>query len=138
MADGAAIQMMKALSGDISTSFPDLPLNPSVQINRNEMERIVRSLSETYGKADDKIYKAKKTLDSTANVMRNNIGSMLHNSNKLDDIENASTNLRSAAAMFSDKGRLLEQKLKRRNRMLMLAIGAIMLFFIIIVVMYLT
>ena len=136
MADGTASQMLKTLDTDLSNSFPELPSNPNFQINRTEMENVVRNLCETYGRADDKIYKAKQTLTSTTNVMRNNIGSMIHNSNKLEDIENASSSMRSAAHLFSTKGKLLEEKMKRRNRMLMLAIGAIVLFLIIIVIFY--
>ena len=138
MGDGPSQQMMKNLLGEISSTYPDLPTNPSAPINRSQMETMVRSLSETYGKPDDKIYNAKRNLNSTASVMKNNIGSMLQNSDKLGDIEIASNDMRTAAQLFSDKGRRLEEKIKRRNRMLTMAIGAIMLFFIIILVMYFT
>ena len=137
MADGSAMQLMKSLCGEISTSFPDLSLNPNSSISRSEMEKIVRSLSETYGKADDKIYRAKQTLSNTTNVMRDNIGNIIQNSNRLEDIEATSGNMRSAAQLFSQKGRLLEEKMKRRNRLLMLVVGGIVLFFIILLIMYL-
>mmetsp|Transcript_24383 Transcript_24383/g.27039 ORF Transcript_24383/g.27039 Transcript_24383/m.27039 type:complete len:180 (+) Transcript_24383:158-697(+) len=138
MNDNSALQMMKSLGGEISTSFPELPFNPNFTIDRTEMERIVKSLSETYGNSNAKIYQAKQSLTGATDVMRNNIGSMIHNSNRLDDIEDTSNNMRSAAHMFSSKGRLLEEKLRRRNRLLMLIIGGIALFFIVIIVMYLS
>ncbi|CAI2381070.1 unnamed protein product [Moneuplotes crassus] len=136
MADENAMQMMKSMSGKIFSTFPDLPLNPSTQINRSEMENIVRSLSQTYGKTDDKIYRAKQTISTTTNVMRNNIGSMMENSSKLEDMESQSSDMRNAAHMFSKSGRLLEEKMKRRNRLLMLAVGVIALFFIILLIFY--
>ena len=136
MADASALQMLKSLAEEVSTSFPDLPINPNSKINRSEMENIVRALSETYGKAEGKILQAKQKLAETTSVMRNNIGNMMENSNKLEDIESSSNNMRSAAQMFSTKGRLLEEKMKRRNRMLMLALGAIALFFIVLIIMY--
>eukprot|EP00344_Euplotes_crassus_P004484 CAMPEP_0197005888 /NCGR_PEP_ID=MMETSP1380-20130617/31856_1 /TAXON_ID=5936 /ORGANISM="Euplotes crassus, Strain CT5" /LENGTH=130 /DNA_ID=CAMNT_0042425211 /DNA_START=202 /DNA_END=591 /DNA_ORIENTATION=- len=130
MADENAMQMMRSLGGNISSTFPDLPLNPSAQISRSEMENIVRSLSETFGKVNDKLYKAKQSFNATTTVMRNNIGSMMENSHKLDDMEVQSSDMRNAAHMFSQKGKLLEEKLKRRNRMLMIAVAAIGLFFV--------
>ena len=125
MSDKAASQMMNDLISEISSTFPTLSTNPSCEIERQRMERIIRNLCETYGSSDDKIYKAKQSIHDTTNVMRGNINSMLQNSNKLDDIEGAATDLRSAAHMFSDRGRLLELKMKRRNRMLMIALAAI-------------
>lgn len=116
---------MKNLTGDISSCFPDLSRTPSSDINRHDMEIMIQSLCETYGKADDKIFRAKQSISDTTNVMRGNINTMLQNTNKLDDIEGAAVSMRSAASMFADKGRLLEQKMKRRNRMLMIAIAAI-------------
>mmetsp|Transcript_5087 Transcript_5087/g.6016 ORF Transcript_5087/g.6016 Transcript_5087/m.6016 type:complete len:167 (-) Transcript_5087:37-537(-) len=136
MSDASAQYMVRSLVSDVSNAFPELPLNPSSPVNRNEMEKIVKSLCASFGKTDDKIYQAKRTVDTTKNVMKGNIGSLLQNHNHLHDIENASSSMRSAAQMFSDKGRLLEQKLKRRNRMMMLAAGGITLFFVVVLFMY--
>ena len=136
LSDGSASHMLRSLHSDLSNSAPELLNNPSSTVNRADMERMIRSLCETYGTPDDKIYQAKKTIDNTANVMRNNIGSMLQNQNKLGDIESASNSMRSAAQMFSSKGRLLEQKIKRRNRIMMLAAGSITLFFVVVLIVY--
>ena len=95
--------MLRSLNADVSNSFPELLTNPSSSVSRVEMERIVRSLWETYGAPDDKIYQAKKTIDNTANIMRNNIGSMLQNQNKLGDIESASNTNKISKIHFGDE-----------------------------------
>jgi t-SNARE complex subunit (syntaxin) len=68
--------------------------------------------------------------------MRANIGNMLDNHNRLNDIEGGSQNLRSAAQLFTDKGKALKQKIKRRNRIMMIVVGVIIFFFILILIIY--
>jgi hypothetical protein len=59
LADSTVMQMLRQLGSDIDKRFEGLGNNPETEYNRSEMEDVVRSLCESFGTENDKIYQAK-------------------------------------------------------------------------------